>query len=87
MTSWLLPYVRHISKKELARQIRRHTAQTAETGNIAETNDSDISSEADDDVDTDGEDIDSDDLTDNVVEHVDALGRQALTEQHDFVGF
>lgn len=70
-----------------AGQIRRHTAQVAETGNIAETNDSDISSEEDDNVDTDGEDIDSDDLTDNVIEDVNALGRQALAEQHDFVGF
>ncbi|KAL8756694.1 MAG: hypothetical protein Q9184_004418 [Pyrenodesmia sp. 2 TL-2023] len=70
-----------------AGQIRRYTAQKAETGNIAETNDGDISSEEDDDVDTDGEDIDSDDLTDSVVEDVDARGRQALAEQHDFVGF
>ncbi|KAI4201170.1 MAG: hypothetical protein LQ346_002224 [Caloplaca aetnensis] len=70
-----------------AGQIRRHIAQRAEAGNIAETNDSDISSEEDDDGDTDGEDIDSDDLSDHVIEGVDALGRQALAEQHDFVGF
>ncbi|KAL8905705.1 MAG: hypothetical protein Q9207_002461 [Kuettlingeria erythrocarpa] len=67
--------------------IRRHIAQRAEASHIAETNDSDISSEEDDDVDTDGEDIDSDDLSDHVIEGVDALGRQALAEQHDFVGF
>ncbi|KAL9005787.1 MAG: hypothetical protein Q9188_001453 [Gyalolechia gomerana] len=36
---------------------------------------------------TDGEDVDSDDLADDLIEGVDVLGRQALAEQHDFVGF
>lgn len=78
-----------------AGQIRRHAAQLAEThttsntSNITEADggDSDVSSDEDDDADTDGEDIDSDDLADNLIEGVDSLGRQALAEQHDFVGF
>lgn len=75
-----------------AGQIRRHTAQSAESSStskstsMADTNESDISSDEEDDADTDGEDVDSDDLADELIEGVDALGRQALAEQHDFVG-
>ncbi|KAL8988345.1 MAG: hypothetical protein Q9177_002565 [Variospora cf. flavescens] len=75
-----------------AGQIRKHAAQVAatnKTGNgidATENAESDISSDEDDGVDTDGEDIDSDDLADDLIEGVDALGRQALAEQHDFVG-
>ncbi|KAL8961371.1 MAG: hypothetical protein Q9193_002062 [Seirophora villosa] len=77
-----------------AGQIRKHAAQLAATnkpGNgsdATENDDGDISSDDDDDgVSTDGEDIDSDDIADDLIEGVDALGRQALAEQHDFVGF
>ncbi|KAL9051644.1 MAG: hypothetical protein Q9206_004632 [Seirophora lacunosa] len=77
-----------------AGQIRKHAAQLAATnrpGNgsdATEIDDGDISSDDDDDgVSTDGEDIDSDDIADDLIEGVDALGRQALAEQHDFVGF
>ncbi|KAL8967859.1 MAG: hypothetical protein Q9197_005195 [Variospora fuerteventurae] len=75
-----------------AGQIRKHAAQVAatnKTGNgidATENGEGDISSDEDDGVDTDGEDIDSDDLADDLIEGVDALGRQALAEQHDFVG-
>ncbi|KAL9015669.1 MAG: hypothetical protein Q9185_006949 [Variospora sp. 1 TL-2023] len=75
-----------------AGQIRKHAAQVAATNNTGngidatENGEGDISSDEDDGVDTDGEDIDSDDLADDLIEGVDALGRQALAEQHDFVG-
>ncbi|KAI4122304.1 MAG: hypothetical protein LQ338_005892 [Usnochroma carphineum] len=76
-----------------AGQIRKQAAQSTNTSNssdgqkVAETNQSDISSDEDNGAETDGEDVDSDDLNDELIEGVDALGRQALAEQHDFVGF
>ena len=73
-----------------AGQIRRHAAQSTDRRDgpqVIEANPNDISSDEDTDVDTDGEDVDSDDIADDLIEGVDALGRQALAEQHDFVGF
>lgn len=76
-----------------AGQIRRQAAQftsASDTDNSLrpmEANQSDISSEEDNGAETDGEDVDSDDLADDLFEGVDVLGRQALAEQHDFVGF
>ncbi|KAL8842728.1 MAG: hypothetical protein Q9170_000384 [Blastenia crenularia] len=76
-----------------AGQIRRHAAQSTEAGDASnspiniEANQSDISSDEENDVETDGEDVDSEDLADDLIEGVDSLGRQAVAEQHDFVGF
>ncbi|KAL8943968.1 MAG: hypothetical protein Q9211_000786 [Gyalolechia sp. 1 TL-2023] len=71
----------------------KQAAQLTDTGDIgdnprrAEANQSDISSDEGNGAETDGEDVDSDDLADDLIEGVDDLGRQALAEQHDFVGF
>ncbi|KAL8939725.1 MAG: hypothetical protein Q9216_003203 [Gyalolechia sp. 2 TL-2023] len=76
-----------------AGQIRRQAAHLAETNDISdslrltEANQSDISSDEENGAERDGEDVDSDDLADDFIEGVDVLGRQALAEQHDFVGF
>lgn len=76
-----------------AGQIRRQAAHLTDTRDISdsprptEANQNDISSDEDNGAETDGEDVDSDDLADDLIEGVDVLGRQALAEQHDFVGF
>lgn len=76
-----------------AGQIRRHAAQPIDTGDTStasratEANQSDISSDEDNNAETDAEDVDSDDLADDLIEGVDVLGREALAGQHDFVGF
>ncbi|KAL8808001.1 MAG: hypothetical protein Q9200_004443 [Gallowayella weberi] len=74
-----------------AGQIRKHTANPADTGstiNSLETstaNDSDLSSDEDDFADTDGDDIDSDDLNDEFIDGVDGAAQQGVIEQDDFV--
>ena len=71
-----------------AGQIRKHAAKSADAVDSVETtvaNDSDLSSDEDEYADTDGEDIDSDDLNDEFIDGVNDSGHQELAQQDDFV--
>ncbi|KAI4220541.1 MAG: hypothetical protein L6R36_007547 [Xanthoria steineri] len=71
-----------------ATAIRKHAAKSADAGPAAETsnaNDSDLSSDEDDLVDTNGDDIDSDDLDDEFIVGHDDTEHQELAQQADFV--
>ncbi|KAL8679631.1 MAG: hypothetical protein Q9186_004092 [Xanthomendoza sp. 1 TL-2023] len=74
-----------------AGQIRKHAANSADTRSTVEgmetsqANDSDLSSDEDDFADTDGDDIDSDDLNDEFIEGVDGSTQQGVVEQDDFL--
>ncbi|KAL8772332.1 MAG: hypothetical protein Q9209_002544 [Squamulea sp. 1 TL-2023] len=74
-----------------AGQIRKHAAQSAEPSSgvdsleTSKANDSDLSSDDDDLVGTEGDDIDSDDLDDEFIVGVNDTGHQQLAQQDDFV--
>ncbi|KAL8699251.1 MAG: hypothetical protein Q9224_001499 [Gallowayella concinna] len=74
-----------------AGQIRKHAANSADTRSTvdgmetSQANDSDLSSDEDDFADTDGDDIDSDDLNDEFIEGVDGSTQQGVVEQDDFL--
>ena len=74
-----------------AGQIRKHAAQSVDAGaavdNVksSDANDSDLSSDEDDYANTDGDDVDSDDLEDETFIGVNDRGHQELAQQNDFV--
>ncbi|KAL8669490.1 MAG: hypothetical protein Q9168_005924 [Polycauliona sp. 1 TL-2023] len=64
---------------------RESSADAGPTAETSTANESDLSSDEDDLADTDGEDIDSDDLDDEMVLGVNDSGYQELAQQNDFV--